>query len=307
MLTAGNLKTAAQNERLWSVATVFARLALAAGFLSAVADRFGLWGPPGTGSVGWGNFSAYVAYAHTLSPYVPNALHDAAAWVATAAESVLGLTLLMGILVRWSAWAATGLLIGFAVSMGLFLGWEAPLSASVFAAASAALLLALAPVNTFALSIDQILDRTRHTRSLGRLLVVATLATATACGAGTASVPVATSTAAPSPPAVNVLLQQALPNVQGTFTSQIVDFPPGGAAPAHRHGRAFVYAYVLQGSVLSKVDASPATTYRQGENWFEDPGAHHVVAANASKTEPAKLLVVYVSTTGDSLQTNDPH
>ncbi len=59
--------------------------------------------------------------------------------------------------------------------------------------------------------------------------------------------------------------------------------------------------------MLSKVDANSATTYRQGDNWFEDPGAHHVVAANASKTEPAKLLVVYGSTTGDSLQTNDPH
>ncbi|MFC9690886.1 cupin domain-containing protein [Kribbella sp. NPDC056951] len=130
-----------------------------------------------------------------------------------------------------------------------------------------------------------------------RLLIVAMLVSATACG---------NESTALSPPAVNVLLQQALPNVEGkTFTSQIVDFAPGAAAPAHRHGQAFVYAYVLQGSVRSQVDAGPATTFRQGENWFENPGAHHVVAANASKTEPAKLLVVYVSATGDSLQTND--
>jgi len=68
-----------------------------------------------------------------------------------------------------------------------------------------------------------------------------------------------------------------------------------------------VYAYVLEGAVRSQVDDNPATTYHQGENWFEQPGAHHVVAANPSATERAKLLVVYVSTTGDPLQANDPH
>ncbi|MFC0109561.1 DoxX family membrane protein [Kibdelosporangium aridum] len=155
------VQAAAQRERLWSVATVFTRLALAAGFLSAVADRFGWWGPRNTGSVGWGDFSAYTAYTHTLSPYVPDGLQDAAAWGATAAESVLGLTLLAGVLVRWSASAAAALLLGFALSMGFFLDWEAPLSSSVFAAAAAALLLALAPVNTFALSVDRIFDRKR--------------------------------------------------------------------------------------------------------------------------------------------------
>ncbi|MEV6237485.1 hypothetical protein [Lentzea sp. NPDC051838] len=145
---------AAQRERAWSVATVFVRLALAAGFLSAVADRLGWWGPLGTGQVGWGDFAAYTAYAHSLSPYVPDGLQSAAAWVATVAESVLGLTLLAGVLVRWSALASTALLLGFGLSMGLFLGPEAPLSYSVFAAAAAAFVLAIAPVDSFALSVD---------------------------------------------------------------------------------------------------------------------------------------------------------
>ncbi|MEV6900015.1 hypothetical protein [Amycolatopsis sp. NPDC051372] len=151
----------ARRERVWSAATVLARLALAAGFLSAVADRFGGWGPPHTGQVGWGDFAAYTAYTHSLSPYVPDGLSGAAAWGATAAESVLGLTLLAGVLVRWSAWAATALLAVFGVSMGLFLGWEAPLSASVFAAAAATLLLALSPVDTFAVSFDRLFQRKR--------------------------------------------------------------------------------------------------------------------------------------------------
>jgi uncharacterized membrane protein YphA (DoxX/SURF4 family) len=237
-----SLTAVAQRERVWSTATVFARLALAAGFLSAVADRFGVWDPPHTGAVGWGDFATYTAYTHTLSPYVPDGLQGAAAWAATTAESVLGLTLLAGILVRSSAWAATALLVGFALSMGLFLGWEAPLSNSVFAAAAAALLLALAPVDTFALSVDRIFDRKRASRIVVRVLVVAALAGVTACGSANESMP-ATSTATSSPPQVNVLLEQALPNAEGkSFTSQIVDFPPGAGAPPHPHRPPLVYS-----------------------------------------------------------------
>ncbi|MFI5614179.1 hypothetical protein [Amycolatopsis sp. NPDC051903] len=155
-----SLEPVARRERVWSTATVLARLALAAGFLSAVADRFGWWGPPHTASVSWGDFAAYTAYTHRLAPYLPGGLVDAAAWAATAAELVLGLTLLAGFLVRWSAGAAAALLLVFALSMALFLSWEAPLSASVFAAAAAALLLGLSPVRTFAFSFDRLCERT---------------------------------------------------------------------------------------------------------------------------------------------------
>ncbi|MET7990836.1 hypothetical protein ABZU76_07985 [Amycolatopsis sp. NPDC005232] len=152
-------KSIAQREPVWSTATVLVRLVLAAGFLSAVADRFGWWGPPHTGAVAWGNFAAYTAYTQTLTPYLTGALLDAAAWAATVAELVLGLMLLAGVLLRWTAWAASAVLLVFGLSMALFLGWEAPLSASVFAAAAAALLLALSPVSSFAFSFDRLFDR----------------------------------------------------------------------------------------------------------------------------------------------------
>jgi quercetin dioxygenase-like cupin family protein len=104
------------------------------------------------------------------------------------------------------------------------------------------------------------------------------------------------------------LIHQALPNIQGkTFTSATVTFPPGARAVPHRHGNAFVYAYVLEGAVRSQLEGEPMRTYHQGENWSEQPGAHHVATENASNTEPAKLLVVFVSTTGDQLKTDDPH
>ncbi|MBF8192827.1 hypothetical protein ITP53_45560 [Nonomuraea sp. K274] len=48
------------------------------------------------------------------------------------------------------------------------------------------------------------------------------------------------------------------------------------------------------------------STYRQGENWVEQPGAHHVLTENTSRTKRAKLLVVFVSNTGDKLKVDDP-
>jgi quercetin dioxygenase-like cupin family protein len=103
------------------------------------------------------------------------------------------------------------------------------------------------------------------------------------------------------------LFEQALPNVPGkTFTSAIVTFPPAAHALPHRHGDAFVYAYVLEGTVRSQLEGEPARVYHQGENWSEQPGAHHVATENTSSTDPAKLLVVFIATTGDRLKVDDP-
>jgi quercetin dioxygenase-like cupin family protein len=150
-------------------------------------------------------------------------------------------------------------------------------------------------------------------RIAGGLLAVATLAGATACSASDqpahAKATAATATAAPehAVETFKPLLQQALANVKGkTFTSAIVDFPPDAHAMPHRHGQAFVYAYVLEGSVSSKLDGKPARTYHQGENWVEQPGTHHVQTDNTSRTQQARLLVVFVSDTGDELKIDDP-
>ena len=150
-------------------------------------------------------------------------------------------------------------------------------------------------------------------RIAGGILAVATLAGATACTSPDQSTPTTTPTVAAatsqlSGETLTPLAEQALPNVQGkTFTSAIVEFPPGASAAPHRHGEAFVYAYVLDGTVRSKVDDTPMKTYRQGENWVEQPGDHHVLTENTSQTERARLLVVFISNTGDNLKVDDPH
>ncbi|MFN3005778.1 cupin domain-containing protein [Mycolicibacterium wolinskyi] len=122
------------------------------------------------------------------------------------------------------------------------------------------------------------------------------------------SAPIANSEPAPAgSETLSPLLQQALPNVAGkTFTSAIVTFPPGAHAAPHRHGDAFVYAYVLEGAVSSQLEGEPGHVYRKGENWSEQPGAHHVATENVSSTDPAKLLVVFIATTGEQLKVDDP-
>jgi quercetin dioxygenase-like cupin family protein len=140
-------------------------------------------------------------------------------------------------------------------------------------------------------------------RTAGGLLAAATLTAATL----TAATACSTSASAPTSETLKPLLQQALPNVPGkTFTSGIVDFPPNASANPHTHGQAFVYAYVLDGTIRSKLDDEAVTTYHQGQDWVEPPGAHHVLTENTSKTKPAKLLVIFVSNTGDPLKTDDP-
>ena len=79
-----------------SFSSAFLRYALGLGFLSAVADRFGLWGPFGTPNVSWGNFSRFLEYTHTINWYAPAGMIPALGIIATAAEILFGLLLLVG-------------------------------------------------------------------------------------------------------------------------------------------------------------------------------------------------------------------
>ena len=113
---------------------------------------------------------------------------------------------------------------------------------------------------------------------------------------------------APLRETVTVAADKPIPNVPGKrLVSQIVDYPPGASSVPHRHGSAFVYAYVLSGAVRSQVDDEPVRVYRPGETWFENPGSYHRVSENASATEPARLLAVLIVDVGvEQLVIPDP-
>lgn len=118
-----------------------ARGAWRTSFLSAVADRFGLWGPPGAPGVAWGDFAHFLAYTQKLTHVAP-ALFG---WSATIAETGLGLALVAGFRLRLVATLSGALLASFAVAMAISLGPKAPLDHSVFTAAAAAFLLGSLP------------------------------------------------------------------------------------------------------------------------------------------------------------------
>jgi quercetin dioxygenase-like cupin family protein len=90
-------------------------------------------------------------------------------------------------------------------------------------------------------------------------------------------------------------------NVPGkSFEAVTVSYPPGAKSGAHHHAKsAFIMAYVISGAIRSQVEGEPARVYHSGETWSEAPGAHHTISENASGTEPAELLAVFLLDTGD--------
>ena len=100
---------------------------------------------------------------------------------------------------------------------------------------------------------------------------------------------------------VTLVYQHELPNVPGkSIKSVLVEYGPGGYSPGHTHAKsAFIYATVLEGAIRSKVNDGAETVYEAGQSFSEMPGDRHVVSANASETQPAKLLAVFVVDTNE--------
>jgi quercetin dioxygenase-like cupin family protein len=103
---------------------------------------------------------------------------------------------------------------------------------------------------------------------------------------------------------ISLVYQHELPNVPGkSIKGVVVEYGPGGYSAAHTHGKAFIYATVLEGSVRSQINDGPVTIYNAGQSWSEVPGDRHSVSANASETKPAKLLAVFVVDTNEKALT----
>lgn len=132
-----------EGSAMRNLISFFLRLALGTGFLSAVADRFGLWGAPGSPSVAWGNFHDFLLYTAKLNPWCPAPLLPALGWTATLAETALGVLLIVGLFRRIAAILSGLLTLCFAFAMSFVLGVHAPLNYSVFVCSAASFLLAL--------------------------------------------------------------------------------------------------------------------------------------------------------------------
>lgn len=130
------------------------RLAMGAGFLSAVADRLGFWGPPGTPLVSWGNFQNFLLETAKLNPWCPHACLLLLGAGITLAEGGLGILLVLGLAIRVSALLTGTITLAFGAAMTVVLGVHAPLNYSVFVFSAASFLLASQSPDS--LSIDRI-------------------------------------------------------------------------------------------------------------------------------------------------------
>jgi len=100
---------------------------------------------------------------------------------------------------------------------------------------------------------------------------------------------------------VTDLMTKDLANVPGKEITMIaVDYPPGGADPVHRHN-ASAFVYVLEGSIVMGVKGEKPVTLHPGQTWYEGPNDIHTIGRNASKTKPAKFLVLLVKDKGAPL------
>jgi quercetin dioxygenase-like cupin family protein len=115
--------------------------------------------------------------------------------------------------------------------------------------------------------------------------------------------PAATPPAATS--SVTLVYDHVLPYVPGkSLKGVLVEYGPGGSSPAHTHPRsAFIYATVLEGAIRSQVNGGPVVTYKAGESFSEMPGDRHGVSENASTTQRARLLAVFVVDTSETTLT----
>ena len=101
---------------------------------------------------------------------------------------------------------------------------------------------------------------------------------------------------------VSVLMKQPLADMTGKVATVLtVDYAPGAASDPHVHPGS-VFAYVLEGTVVTQLEGEQPITYAKGQSWYESPKKPHVVSRNASVTEPAKLLALLLSQEGEALK-----
>jgi quercetin dioxygenase-like cupin family protein len=102
---------------------------------------------------------------------------------------------------------------------------------------------------------------------------------------------------------VEPIASYPLPNVPGKRVTIVrVFYGPGGFSRAHRHAGS-VTAYITKGEIRSQLGGGPLETFKVGQSFFEPPGSTHLVSANASSTEPAELIAVFVADEGAQLTT----
>jgi quercetin dioxygenase-like cupin family protein len=131
----------------------------------------------------------------------------------------------------------------------------------------------------------------RHVKRMGALgLVLTSIAMAVSPALGQTS------------EQVKLAFEHEIPNIEGKrMVAVVVTYSPGAKSPAHHHAAsAFIYAHVLSGAIRSQIGNESPNVYQTGQGFYEAPGSHHRISENASNTEPASLLAIFVVDSKDS-------
>jgi uncharacterized membrane protein YphA (DoxX/SURF4 family) len=143
-----------------TIASIFLRLALGFTLLSAVGDRFGIWGKAGEKGVVWGNWSNFIEYTHSLNYYVTKDFSSILGILATVLEIIFGLFLILGFHTKWVAFGTGILTLLFAFSMTLAFSIKSPLDYSVLVDSGASFL--LATLTKYPFSVDAFLSKSTN-------------------------------------------------------------------------------------------------------------------------------------------------
>jgi thiosulfate dehydrogenase [quinone] large subunit len=133
---------------------LFLRFAIGTGFLSAVADRFGLW--PAEVSA-WGNWESFLEYTKLINPLIPETMIAVFGAIATAAELLFGISLIIGFKTELVAKLSGFLMLIFALAIAFSTGIKGVFDYSVFAASAAAFGLSI--MNEKYLELDLFLSK----------------------------------------------------------------------------------------------------------------------------------------------------
>jgi uncharacterized membrane protein YphA (DoxX/SURF4 family) len=123
------------------IAQLFLRIALGLGFILPVMDRLGWIGPNGSSGVAWGDWKHFIDYSNTLMPFLNRPLANVMGIIATVSEAVFGISLIIGLKIKYIALGAAALTLGFGLCMAIFLSIGAPFAYPVFVFTGAALVL----------------------------------------------------------------------------------------------------------------------------------------------------------------------
>ncbi|KPH14193.1 DoxX family protein [Chryseobacterium sp. ERMR1:04] len=147
-------------ENSFKTPQLLLRFALGITFLTPVSDRLGILGPMGERNIEWGNWNNFIDYTTTLMPFLDRPAVNIMGSIATIAEIVIGILLIVGYKTKYAAIGGCILTLIFILSMTVFKGIKAPINYAVFVTCTSSLF--LSRMKSYEWSLDQFMTKSKN-------------------------------------------------------------------------------------------------------------------------------------------------